>query len=258
MATGVQSVDRAFELLEVLGRAGHPLSLAEIAQRTQLAPPTAHRLLRTMQANGYVNQSSSRDYSLGPGLIALGRQATPPLALIAQPVLVELEEISHETANLAVLEKDLISYIAQVPSRQQMRMFTEVGRQVLPHASGVGKAILSTLPEARVRTVLERTGLPGYTESTIVDEAAFFADMRESRRRGFAIDDGEKEVGVRCIAVAIPGSHPPAAVSISGPAARVTTAASVRFVEALQQAARTLAQAGWASSGSMRNPEDAR
>ncbi len=177
-------------------------------------------------------------------MIALGQQATPPLALLAQPVLAELEEISHETANLAVLEKDLISYIAQVPSRQQMRMFTEVGRQVLPHASGVGKAILSTLPESRVRTILERTGLPGYTESTIIDEAAFFADMRESRRRGFAIDDGEKEVGVRCIAVAIPGSHPPAAVSISGPAARVTTAASVRFVEALQQAARTLAQAG--------------
>lgn len=244
MAAGVQSVDRAFELLEVLGRAGQPLSLAEIAQRTGLAAPTAHRLLRTMQAGGYVNQNASRDYSLGPGLIALGRQATPALALLAQPLLAELEEISHETANLAVLEKDLISYIAQVPSRHQMRMFTEVGRQVPPHASGVGKAILSTLPEARARKIIERTGLPGYTESTITETPAFFADMRESRRRGFAIDDGEKEVGVRCIAVAIPGSHPPAAVSISGPAARVTTAASAAYVEALQQAARTLAQAG--------------
>lgn len=243
-AAGVQSVERALDLLETLGRAGQALSLADIAQQTGLAAPTAHRLLRTMQARGYVNQGASRDYSLGPGLIALGRQATPPLALLAQPVLAELEEISHETANLAVLEKDLVSYIAQVPSRQQMRMFTEVGRQVLPHASGVGKAILSVLPEPRVRAIIERTGLPGYTDSTITEEAAFFADMRESRRRGFAIDDGEKEVGVRCIAVAIPGSQPPAAVSISGPAARVTTAASAQFVEALQQAARTLQVAG--------------
>ncbi len=66
MVAGVQSVDRAFELLEVLGRARQPLSLAEIAQRTQLAAPTAHRLLRTMQVNGYVNQHASRDYSLAP------------------------------------------------------------------------------------------------------------------------------------------------------------------------------------------------
>lgn len=236
-------MNRAFELLEALGAGGAPLSLAEVAQRAGLAAPTAHRLLRTMQTRGYVNQNAAREYSLGPGLIALGRRATPPLAILAAPVLAELEEISHETANLAVLEKDLISYIAQVPSRQQMRMFTEVGRQVLPHASGVGKAILSMLPEPNVRGILQRTGLPRYTESTITDEPTFFADLRESRRRGFAIDDGEKEVGVRCIAVAIPGSQPPAAVSISGPAARVTTAESGRYVEALQRAARILQEA---------------
>lgn len=239
---GVQSVERALDLLEVLGEAGQPIPLAEAARRTGLAAPTAHRLLRTMHARGYVNQTASRDYSPGPALIALGRQATPQLALLAAPVLAELEELSQETANLAVLENDLITYIAQVPSRHQMRMFTEVGRQVLPHASGVGKAVLATLSEAKVRAILQHTGLPKYTESTLTDEAAFFTDLRESRRRGFAIDDGEKEVGVRCIAVAIAGSQPPAAVSISGPAARVTEAASVRFAEALQQAARQLSR----------------
>ncbi len=243
MTAGVQSVERAFDLLEALGAAERPLSLAELATRTGLAPPTAHRLLRTLQTRGYVNQAAGRDYSPGPGLIALGRQATPTLALLAQPVLAELEEISQETANLAVLERDLIAYIAQVPSRHQMRMFTEVGRQVLPHASGVGKAILATLPEPQARAIIQRTGLPRYTDSTLSTEADFFADLRESRRRGFAIDDGEKEIGVRCIAVAIPGSQPIAAVSISGPAARVTEAASGRLVEALQAAAGRLAQA---------------
>lgn len=251
---GVQSVERAFALLEVLGEADGPLSLAEVAQRAGLASPTAHRLLRTLQAQGYVAQHATREYSLGPGLIALGRRATPPLAVFAQPVLAELEEISGETANLAVLERDLIAYVAQVPSRHRMRMFTEVGRQVLPHASGVGKAILSTLPEPSVRAIIRRTGLPQYTPSTLTDEAAFFADLRESRRRGFAIDDGEQEVGVRCIAVALPGygadagttsaAGPAAAVSISGPAARVTDAVSARYVEALQQAAGRLARLG--------------
>lgn len=245
---GVQSVDRALDLLEALGEAERSLSLAEVAQRTGLTPPTAHRLLRTLQARGYVGQQASREYGLGPSLIALGRRATPMLAVLAQPVLAELEDISGETANLAVLDQDLIAYVAQVPSRHRMRMFTEVGRQVLPHASGVGKAILATLPEARVRAILQRTGLPRYTPSTITDEAAFFAELRESRRRGFAIDDGEQEVGVRCIAVALP-AHPSgtglgsAAVSISGPAARVTEAESARYVEALQKAASRLADA---------------
>lgn len=240
----IQSVTRAFEVLETLADADGALALAEIAKRTGLAAPTAHRMLRTMQARGYVQQTGAREYRLGRGLIRLGQRATPRLAALAQPVLAELEGISEETANLAVLDGDHIAYVAQVPSRHRMRMFTEVGRQVLPHAAGVGKAILSMLPEAQVSAIVQRTGLPAYTPSTLTSEAALFADLRESRRRGFAVDDGEQEVGVRCIAVALPHADPPAAVSVSGPAARVTDAKSGVLVEALQDAAQRLAQAG--------------
>lgn len=240
----MQSLERAFDVLETLGDAARPLSLAEIAAQTGLAAATAHRILKTLQARGAVNQGGDRNYSLGPVLIALGRQATPGLAEIATPILAELEELSQETANLAVLEHDLIVYVAQIASRQQMRMFTEVGRQVLPHASGVGKAIMSMLPEHQVRALLQRTGQPKYTETTITDEATLIADLREARARGFAIDDGEKEVGVRCIAVAIPGTNPPAAVSISGPAVRMTEVAVAQCVEALREAARTLQSEG--------------
>ena len=99
----------------------------------------------------------------------------------ARPVsYTHLDVYKRQTANLAVLDRDLVAYVAQVPSRHRMRMFTEVGRQVLPHASGVGKAILSTLPESKVRSIIQRTGLPRYTPSTITDEAAFFAELRES------------------------------------------------------------------------------
>ena len=239
----VQSVERAFELLEILADADGPLPLVEIAESSGLAAPTAHRLLKTLLALGYVRQEGSRAYALGPALMHLGQRAAPQLAAVAQGVLVELEEASEETANLAVLDGDLIAYVAQVPSRHRMRMFTEVGRRVLPHAAGVGKAILSTLPDRRVGELVARTGMPGYTTSTIVDPEALLANLRESRRRGFAIDDSEQEVGVRCIAVAIPGSRPPAAVSISGPSARITDERGSQLVEALQRAARRLADA---------------
>lgn len=248
MAEQVQSVVRAFALLDALAAAERPLTLAEIATAAALALPTAHRLLATMQSLGHIRQLEDRRYGLGPGLIGLGERAAPALAERSRAVLVRLEEAAQETANLAVLDGDLVAYVAQVPSRHSMRMFTEVGRHVLPHASGVGKAMLAMLPDARVRSLVARTGMPRYTATTLVTPDALIADLRETRRRGFAIDDGEKEVGVRCIAVAIPhgpastrGTEQLAAVSISGPSTRMTDEIAATAVAELTRAAAGLA-----------------
>ena len=239
----VQSVARAFALLEALAAVGGEAALASLASATGLAVPTAHRLLGTLHQLGYVRQLEDRRYALGAGLIGLGRQAVPQVADAAMPLLAGLEEAFHETANLAVLDGDLVLYAGQVPSRQRMRMFTEVGRRVLPHSTGVGKAMLSTMPEPQVRALIERTGLPRFTPQTLVDAEAFIADLRRSRARGFAADDSEQEVGVRCIAVAVPGLGQPAAISVSGPAARITDAVVPEVVKALHAAAAELAQA---------------
>ncbi|MBC9936546.1 MULTISPECIES: IclR family transcriptional regulator [unclassified Leucobacter] len=240
LPAGVQSVERAFALLEALASAEGELALANAAAAAGLALPTAHRLLKTMQSLGYVRQVESRSYGLGPGLVHLGLRATPSRARIAMPIMQELEEISQETVNLAELNGDYVAYIGQVPSRHQMRMFTEVGREVLPHASGVGKAILSTLSEATVRRILDSVGMPRYTDATVTEVEALLEQLRMTQSRGFAIDDGEREVGVRCIAVPIP--HSRSAISISGPAARITDAEARICVEALQRAAVTLAE----------------
>jgi len=238
----VQSVERSFRILEALADAQEALPLSEIVARTRLPQATAHRLLRTMEVLGYARQLGTRDYVLGPGLIRLGSRATPPLVARAQPIMVELEVIAEETVNLAVLDGDRVAYIGQVPSRHQMRMFTEVGRRVLPHSAGVGKAILSMLPEPRVREIVGRTGMPGFTPTTITDVEALLADLREARRRGFAVDDGEHEIGVRCIAVPVPGSAPEAALSISGPSARINDELARTIADALLSAAARLAE----------------
>lgn len=237
----VQSVARAFSLLEALSASGGEASLASIAGRTGLAVPTAHRLLGTLNHLGYVRQLEDRRYALGASLITLGRHAVPPLADAAQPLLRRLEDQFHETANFAVLDGDLVLYAGQVASRQRMRMFTEIGRRVLPHSTGVGKAMLSTMPERQVRALITRTGLPRFTPQTITDEEAFIADLRRARARGFAADDSEQEVGVRCIAVSVKGIGQPAAVSVSGPAARINDATVVEVVRALRAAAEELA-----------------
>jgi IclR family acetate operon transcriptional repressor len=240
----VQSVARAFALLEARGATGGEGGRASLATDNHIAVPTAQPQLGTLHRLGYVRQLEDRRYALGAGLIGLGRQAVPHLADAAAPLLVRLEDAFHETANLAVLDGDLVLYAGQVASRQRMRMFTEIGRRVLPHSTGVGKAMLSTMPEPHVRALIARTGLPRFTPQTLTDADAFIADLRRSRARGFAADDSEQEVGVRCIAVAVPGLGQPAALSVSGPAARITDARVPEVVQALTDAAAALAGVG--------------
>ncbi len=123
---------------------------------------------------------------------------------------------------MAMLEGDACVYVAQVPSPQSMRMFTEVGRFVMPHSTGVGKAMLSTLSDDEVRALLNRTGMPPRTEHTITDPEQMIAALGIVRRAGYAIDDGEQELGVRCVAVPIRDLPFRAALSVSGPSSRVT------------------------------------
>lgn len=240
-AGGVQSVGRAFALLELLADAGGAASLSELAAGSGLAPPTIHRLLRTLADAGYVRQLADRRYGLGPGLIRLGEAAGRRLGAAARPQLARLVDDLGETANLAVLDADMVVYVGQAPSPHSMRMFTEVGRRAYAHATGVGKAILAQLDDAVVRGVLARAGMPVSTARTIVDADALLAELGTIRGRGFAIDEQEQEIGVRCFAVAVPGAPTPTAISVSGPVSRVDDAFAARAVPALEAAARELA-----------------
>ncbi|GAA2057776.1 IclR family transcriptional regulator [Streptomyces carpaticus] len=240
---GVQSLERAFSLLEHMADAGGEIGLSELAAAGGLPLPTIHRLMRTLVSCGYVRQQANRRYALGPRLIRLGEAAARPLATWARPQLARLVEETGETANMALLDGDEVVYVAQVPSRHSMRMFTEVGRRVLPHTTGVGKALLADLPEEQVRALLARTGMPASTERTITTPDAFVRALRTVRERGYAVDDNEQEIGVRCIAVRVPDSPTATAISISGPAGRVTEHSTERFAPILRAVAGDLSAA---------------
>lgn len=218
---GVQSIDRALDVLEALASAGTPLGVSAVAEATGLPQGTAHRLLRSLQLRGYVRHDASRKYSLGGAASRLGEAAQRSLAIAARPHLARLVALTGETANLAVLEGDDVVYVAQVPSPHTLRMFAEVGRHVSPHSTAVGKVLLSGGTDARAVAVLRRTGMPRRTDRTITEVPAFLDVLARTRREGFAVDDGEEEIGVRCVAVPVrDGRHLVAAVSVSGPAER--------------------------------------
>jgi len=218
--SGVQSVDRALDVLEALAAHGGEAGLSEIAATTGLPYGTIHRLLRTLLARGYVRQESDRRYALGGALVRLGGAAENMFATWARPYLARMVELSGETANLAVLEGDFVVYVAQVPSPRRLRMFAEVGRRVPAHSTAVGKVLLADRADAAA--VLERTGLPRRTDQTITSVAAMLAELEAVRERGYALDLGEEETGVHCLAVPVrDGERVVAGMSVSGPAERL-------------------------------------
>ena len=238
--SGVQSLTRAFGLLEALAEAGGEAGLSELADRTGLAAATIHRLVRTLVDLGYLRQLPSRRYTLGPKLVGLGETAARQFGSWAQPVLAELVGQIGETANLAVLDGDQAVYVAQVPSPHAMRMFTEIGRRVPVHCTGVGKALLSALPPDESAAIIARTGLSAVTSTTITDPAVFAAELAIARERGYVLDEGEQEAGVRCVAAPVGGAHAFAAVSVSGPRSRMDDAVVARIAPLVVAAGRRL------------------
>ena len=242
----VQSVDRAIDLLEALASADGEVSITSLAARTKLHVSTVHRLLATLLRRGYVRQNADTSrYYAGAKLstLAEGRSRFNELRLAARPLLTSLVEATRETANLSVLDDTAAVYIETAASPQVVRLFTVVGNRVPLHATGAGKALLASLPQVKRDALLERTELRPHTGKTLVDRASLARALDETRERGYAIDDEEYDEGVRCVAVAVgPIGAPIAALSISGPANRLTKQRCVEFVPQMRRAASELAE----------------
>lgn len=223
-AGGVQSLERALDILEVLGRSEGELGVSEIGLSVGLANGTVHRLLSTLTRRGYARQvSDSRKYTLGPRAVTLASSSRERLGPLARPFLKELMEVSRESANLAALDRNSVVYIEQVSAPRMVRMFTEPGNRVPPHASGTGKVLLAFQPPGVAEAVLGRSGLARFTPRTITDADRLLAELERIREQGYATDYEEIEEGVRCVAAPVLGveGQVVAAISVSGPAGRL-------------------------------------
>jgi IclR family acetate operon transcriptional repressor len=222
----VQSLTRALSLLEALARSHDGLTLTELAQTVGLATSTAHRLLTTLQQARFARfDPLASVWQVGVQAFIVGNAfaRTRDVTMMARPYLRRLMEESGETVNLYVAEEGEAICMAQVESRRMMRAIARPGGRVKMHCSGAGKAILAFLPERELGRTLERHGLPRFTEKTLTTPKALRAALEQVRARGYAIDDEEHEVGLRCVGAPILDEHglPLAGLSISGPTARI-------------------------------------
>lgn len=223
----VQSLTRGLALLARLAETEHGATLTELAQATGLAPSTAHRLLGSLEAQRFACQNAETGrWSIGVAAFSVGQAfvRTRNHVALARPFMRRLVEEGGETANMAVEDRGEAVYLAQIECDQMMRAFARVGARVPMHASGVGKALLAALPGAERDVILKARPLDRLTGRTRVEPGALLADLREARSRGYAIDDEEHAIGLRCVASTIldETGRPLAALSVSGPTARMT------------------------------------
>ncbi|MGD8199890.1 IclR family transcriptional regulator [Ornithinimicrobium sp. W1679] len=238
---GVQSVDRTLAILETM--AAHPgtLGVTEVARATDLPAGTAHRLLTALARRGWVRQDPDRRYGLGPSALLLGDAASRELSTLAAPALRAAVEATGETANLAAFDGERMVYLAQSPSPHTLRIFAEVGRRVPVHSTAVGKVALAALAPEEADRVLATATLEARTPHTLTSMEALRREVGRVRVQGYAVDDEEQELGVRCVAVPVDLHGGRMALSVSGPTERMTPEVARAVVTDLARVARDLA-----------------
>lgn len=219
----VKSLGRALDLLEVLTQDEQDgRGLAELSRSIGLSKPATYAILQTCLARGIVSdfgEGLQRRYRLGLALARMGDKAIKNVGLI-DVAMAELRKLSQDlqlTSRMAVLEDGHAVVVARVDGPGAVRFDSALGRRELPHCSAVGKVLLAQKPDAEVRSILERLGMPQRTTKTIVQIPRFLRELRNVRLGSFAIDDEEDSEGVACVAACIfRQSKPVAAISVTG------------------------------------------
>ena len=246
-ASHAQALSRGLAVLEFLASTPGGATLTALAAALHLPAPTAHRLLATLEDADYVQAGEDGRYRVGVRAFRVGTAFLEHRSLVAEaiPRLERLMETSGETANLAVIEHGAAVFVAQAPCRELMRMNARLGARAPLHASGVGKAMLSAMPPREADELVGRGALAIYTDHTLVTRAGLAQALAQAAARGYAIDDEEHALGLRCVAAAIvdEAGRPWAALSIAGPTSRLTRERLPELGERVRAAARDVTAA---------------
>ncbi len=220
----IQSVRRAVRLLREISHADGGLTLSDLARESELAVSTAHRILTTLECDGFV-RSSGRIWYVGAEAYRVGAAflGSDSLSATVAPAMKRLRSISHETANFGILRNNEIITISQLEGREIVRAVAPAGGRTPALNSGMGKAILAQWDREDVSSHISRYGLRRITSQSLCSEEKISTEMKQIQNCGFAVDNEEFQIGVRCIAAPILGhfGEPVGAISISGAAHRL-------------------------------------
>lgn len=251
------SLRRALALVEFLAQ-GHerPVGLQELSAAAGAHKSTVLRLVAPLIEAGLLQRTGPADYALGPTTIRWGQAYLAGLDLraTARPVLLGLSQETKETIHLVVYDPPEVIYVEKIDSPRAVRMHSRVGDRQPIYCTAVGKAFLAQLPSEAVTAALTGPMTPR-TPHTIIDEAALRKEIAHVTKRGFAIDDQENELEIRCVGAVVLNhvGAPAAGVSVSAPASRMPMARATNLGPVVTAAAAKisalLGNPGTASAG---------
>lgn len=221
----IQALDRALEVIQLLAsRDG--MTLTAIATALDQSVATMHRVLATLEARDFVELAADRhEWHIGPGTFRAGSAFLRRTNVVerARPEMHALMAESGETSNLGVDWKGQVLFLGQVETHEMIRAFFPPGTVSAKHASGIGKALLSCLDPARLAAFLASGPLDRFTPRTVTEPEALRAQLLQVRAQGYAVDDEERTLGMRCVAAPILNIHGEAiaGISVSGPTQRM-------------------------------------
>jgi DNA-binding IclR family transcriptional regulator len=240
----LHSLDRAVAVLEMLGESDTALSLAEVCQRLRLHKSTAHRSLMVLERSALIERTPENRYRLGLKLYELGNRAVEQVDLRTRvhPYFRRLAAQVGETVHLSVLQKTSIVYLDKVEPNRRVCVSSKTGTSNPVYCTSMGKAMLAFQSPDVIEQIVSKIRFVRYTRKTITTRDALMKALERVRRRGYAIDDQEIEMGVRCIGAPIfDEKHQAiAAVSVSGPASRITAPTMPEIAEHLLRCCRDI------------------
>ncbi|MCH1982385.1 IclR family transcriptional regulator [Ruminococcus sp. OA3] len=247
--TPVQSLDRAFDIIEALASTPHGTSLTNLAQEVSLNKSTVHRILATMISRGYVQQTAdSGKYHLTMKFFKIGSYVVGGLDILSAS-RIYLEQLASQTGHtihLAVRDGDEIFYLyKEDPLNGILKTSSRVGLHLPMYCTGLGKSILAFLPEKEIEAIWSRSDIKKFTPNTITDCQIFLRQAERIRKCRFAIDDEEHDAGIRCVASPIIdySGKPVAAVSISASASLLSNAEIENYSGIVKDAAANISKA---------------
>lgn len=223
----VQSVDRALSILEEISTHADGLGITEISEKVNLHKSTVHRLLGTLIYKGFVEQDiSTNKYKISLKLYELGSKRIVDLDIVrvSRPYIKDLMKELNEVVHLVIRDGNHIVYVDKVEADNTIRMASTIGRRSSLYCTSVGKAILAFTDEKDVEKVWTASKIERLTKYTITDFEMFKEELYKIREQGYAEDNEENELGVRCIGAPVfnMNGEVEGAISISGPTIRVT------------------------------------
>ena len=245
-ASSVQSIERAVAILRAFSREEEELGVTELSRQLSLHKSTVSRLLASLQREGLVEENpDTRKYRLGMTLVTFGGLVLQRLDVTqaARPLMQALSNTTQETVTLAVKDGDEAVNIAQVPSPQMVKHIEWIGRRRPLHCTAVGKVLLAYMPVVELKTIISR-GLQRYTPNTIIDPELLCQELAQVSEQGYATAREEFEIGLNAIAAPIHNhtEEVVAAISVSGPAFRLSPDRFASMAEHIQRSALALSR----------------